>query len=216
MRWMMTCTLAGLLCVAVAAEETTPTILRFSKGDRGGVPGNWKAEQTGEGKGSEWEVVEDRTTPSKTGYALAQKAKGPSRLFNLCVAEKTKFKDGVVSVWFKPMAGKIDQGGGLVWRYKDAKNYYTCRYNPLEDNFRLYKVVDGKRMQLATKEEISLPAGKWYSMSITQKGNEITCTLSGNEYLKVKDDTFKDEGKVGLWTKADAQTSFDNLVIKGK
>ena len=70
-----------------------------------------------------------------------------------------------VSVAFKAVEGKIDQGGGIVWRYQDANNYYIARYNPLEDNYRLYKVIAGKRTQLATRGRAEVPAGKWHTLS---------------------------------------------------
>ncbi len=112
---------------------------------------------------------------------------------------------------FKAVRGKIDQGGGLVWRYQDAKNYYVARMNPLESNYRVYKVVDGKRTQLGTKEDVKIPAGEWHVLKIEQTGEQIECWLDGKKYLEVKDDTFTKAGRVGLWTKADAQTRFDDL-----
>ena len=188
----------------------------FAKADLGKLPGGWKAEQTHEGEGSVWKVVADDTSPSKTGYVLAQTAAGPNRMFNLCVDEKTSYKDVTISVRIKPVKGKLDQGGGVVWCYQDHDNYYICRMNPLEDNFRVYKVVKGKRIQLGTKEDLRWPVGKWFTLSITQKGDQITCSLDGKQYLEAKDDTFKEAGKVGLWSKADAQSHFDNLTIEGR
>jgi hypothetical protein len=120
-------------------------------------------------------------------------------------------------VAFKAMLGKEDQGGGLVWRYQDVNNYYICRMNPLEDNFRVYKVVDGVRKMLATtKNDVKVPTGQWHTIEARMTADHITCYLDGKKYLDVKDDTFKKAGKVGLWTKADAQTRFDNLTIKGR
>jgi hypothetical protein len=197
-----------------AADETK---LTFSKVDANKLPRGWKAEQTNEGKDSSiWKVVPDKTAPSKSGYVLYQSAKSRSQVFNLCVAQDTKFKDGEISVHFKPIAGKVDQGGGIAWRYQDASNYYVCRYNPLEDNFRVYKVVKGKRIELGRKEELTLPSGRWYTLSIRHDGDRIECSLEGKKHLEVKDDTIKEAGRVALWSKADAQTSFDVLTIKGK
>ncbi len=99
---------------ALTADDKTPG---FDKADVGKLPSGWKADRTGQGEGSVWKVIEDGTAPSKKGYALAQTAEGPSPLFNLCVAEDTKFKDVEISVAFKAVKGKIDQGGGVVWRY---------------------------------------------------------------------------------------------------
>jgi hypothetical protein len=189
---------------------------RFSKDDLGKVPKGWTAAQTGRGEGSVWKVVADETSPSKTGYVLAQTAESPNALFNLCVADDTSGKDVEVSVAMKAVAGAKDQGGGLVWRYKDANNYYVARYNPLETNYRLYKVVSGKRVQLATKEDLDQPAGKWITLKVEQKGDAIECYLDGKKALEAEDNTIQKAGKVGLWTKADAQSYFDNLQVEAK
>ena len=158
-------------------------------------------------------MVEDATTPGNK--ALAQVSdKGPGRIFNLCVAENTNFADVDLTVAFKAVAGKMDQGGGPVWRYKDADNYYIARMNPLEDNYRVYKVVNGRRMQLGDAEATA-PAGVWHTLRVVQQGDRIQCYLNGKLHLDVKDDTFK-SGKIGLWTKADSQTRFAGLEVKEK
>jgi hypothetical protein len=137
-------------------------------------------------------------------------------MFNLCVAQNTSYQDVDFSVAFKAVRGQKDQGGGLVWRYQDANNYYVCRMNPLEDNFRVYKVVDGKRTQLGTKEDLKVPVGEWHTLRVKQAGDRIECYLDGRKYLEVRDETFRKAGKVGLWTKADAQTYFDDFKVSGK
>jgi hypothetical protein len=217
MRWL-TVTAALLLAPAFldAAGGEARTIT-FSKDDAGKLPRGWKAEHTGKGEGSMWMVVADDTAPSKTGYALAQTAAGPSAFFNLCVAQDTSYADLEISVAFKAVKGNEDQGGGVVWRYQDADNYYICRMNPLEDNFRVYKVVGGKRIQLATtKDDVKVPAGEWHTIKVTMNGEQIECFLDGKKHLDAKDATFKEAGKVGLWSKADAQSHFDTLSVKGK
>jgi hypothetical protein len=216
MRWIGMIALAGLLAASlVAADEKARTIV-FSKDDAGKLPAGWKAEKTGKGEGSVWKVVADKTAPSGKGYVLAQTAAGPSALFNLCVATDHDYTDVDVTVSFKAVEGKKDQGGGIVWRYQDADNYYIARMNPLEDNYRVYKVVAGKRMQMETKEDLKVPAGEWHTLRITMTGNQIDCYLDGKKYLQAKDNTFSRAGKIGLWSKADAQTYFDNLKVSGK
>jgi len=205
-----------LLGAAAAAAEEKVRSLRFGKDDLGKVPAGWKADRTGKGEGSVWKVVADDTAPSKTGFALAQTAESPGAMFNLCVAEDTKFKDVDLGVAFKAVKGEKDQGGGLVWRYRDADNYYVARMNPLEDNFRVYKVIAGKRIQLETKEGLKVPAGEWHTLRVTMKGEQIECYLDGKKYLEAKDDAIKDAGKVGLWTKADARSYFDGFKVSGK
>jgi hypothetical protein len=184
---------------------------RFAKSDLDKVPAGWQAAQTGEGKGGVWKVVADDTAPSKTGLVLAQVAAAPSKIFNLCLYQKAKFKDVEVSVAFKAVKGDIDEGGGVVWRCKDPKNYYIARMNPLEENYRLYKVVDGKRIQLATKEDLKVPVGQWHTLKITHVGKRIECFLDGKKIFDVADDAFGSAGLIGLWTKADAYTYFDQI-----
>ncbi len=176
----------------------------------GQLPPGWIAAKTGEGPGSVWKVVEDATAPSGRKALAQTSAEGPKRLFNLCVVKKFSFRDLDLSVAFKAVAGKIDRGGGLVWRYADAKNYYVARMNPLENNYRVYKVVAGKRTQLATADT-KIDAAKWHTVRVIHVGKRIQCYIDGRRYLDVKDDTFLKAGRIGLWTKADAQTHFANF-----
>lgn len=187
----------------------------FSVDDIGNLPAGWERAQTGEGEGSVWKIVADKTTPSGSRAALAQTAAGPNQVYNLATQKRSLFHNGTISVRLKVIEGKLDQGGGLVWRYQDANNYYIARFNPLEDNFRLYHVVNGKRTQLGTEEKLTFPNVQWHELSITHDGNMITCSLNGRQYLKVEDKTITKPGRVGLWTKADARTLFDALDIKG-
>jgi hypothetical protein len=215
MRWTTVVALAVLAGVAWA-EEGKERAFKFSKDDAGKLPAGWKAEQTGKGEGSVWKVVEDDTAPSKSGWVLAQTAKSPGGVFNICVAEELKYKDVELSVSFKAVAGDSDQGGGFVWRYQDNDNYYICRMNPLEDNYRVYHVVKGKRIQIGGKEGIKVPVGEWHKLKVEVRGNKMEGYLDGKQIWEVTDDTFKKAGKVGLWSKADAQTHFDQFKASGE
>jgi hypothetical protein len=202
-----------LLCLiffaTVSAFAEEPYNMDLKDVKTGELPKGWKKAKTGEGPGSVWKVVEDSSAPG--GKAIIQaSADGPKPLFNLCIAEETKFEDVDISVSIKANAGKIDQGGGLIWRCQDTDNYYVARWNPLEDNFRVYKVEKGKRTQLGTAD-VKLPSDKWHVLRAVQKGGDIQCHLNDKLYLEVKDSTFSKAGKVGFWTKADAQTSFADL-----
>jgi hypothetical protein len=211
MRHVLITAAAAVLATAVAtAADEKPLDVKFAKADVGKVPAGWKSAQTGKGE-SVWKVVADDTAPSKSGYALAQTTDNPDALFNLCVADGPTFKDVEASVSFKAIKGKNDQGGGIVWRYQDANNYYIARMNPLESNFRVYKVVDGKRAKEFQSADVKVPAGEWHTLKIKQVGDHIECFLDGKKHLDVKDDSITKAGKVGLWTKADAQTHFDEF-----
>jgi hypothetical protein len=204
------------LFLAVLMAADSPPRLHFGKGDVGKLPAGWKAEKTGKGEGSVWKVVADDRAPSKGGYVLAQTAESPNGVFNICVAENSKYKDVELAVSFKAIAGKHDQGGGFVWRYQDANNYYICRMNPLEDNYRVYKVVAGKRTQLGGKEEVKVKAGEWHKLKVEVKGDKMEGYLDGEKMWEITDDTYQKAGKVGLWSKSDAQTYFDDLRVRGE
>ncbi len=216
MQRMALIVLAGLLAASLAAADEKERTITFSKDDAGKLPAGWKAEQTGKGKGSVWKVVADRTAPSGTGHVLAQTAAGPDRLFNLCIATEGNYHEVDVCVAFKAVRGEKDQGGGIVWRYRDANNYYVARMNPLEDNYRLYKVVAGKRSRPLQSAAVQVKEGTWHTLRVTMSGKRINCYLDGKKYLEADDDTFSKPGKIGLWTKADAQTYFDKLKVSGK
>jgi Domain of Unknown Function (DUF1080) len=203
----------GGALVLGAAPDMPTKLFHFKKSEVGKLPAGWRNERTGTGEGSFWRVLDDPSTPSGTSLVLAQTAVSPKSLFNVCVYDKASAKDLELTVSFKAMKGKEDQGGGLVWRYQDSDNYYIARMNPLEKNFRVYKVIAGKRIQLATKEDLQSPAGTWHTMSIKQVGDKIECSLNDNMYLEATDNAITEPGKVGLWTKADAQTYFDGLTL---
>ena len=131
--------------------------------------------------------------------------------FNLCYTKDVHFRDGDITVAFRANAGRIDQGGGVMWRVQDNDNYYVARFNPLEDNFRFYIVHDGIRSELASAD-VKLSSG-WHTMKIEQKGDTFEGYIDGKQYLEHKDAHLKKAGGVGVWTKADAQTSFDDLKI---
>ena len=163
---------------------------------RGFVPrvGHWRVVDLGDGK------------------VLAQLARNPKPTLNLVLVEGIEASDLDLSVRLRPIAGVIDQGGGLVWRAKDAKNYYLARFNPLERNFRVYTVVDGKRTQLQSAD-VTGPDG-WCRLRVTMSGDHIVCYLDGTKRLEVRDTTFPGPGKIGLWSKSDAQTEFDDLKVE--
>src|SRR5436305_144693 len=172
MQRTMALALTALIGTAILADEGKERAFKFSKDDIGKVPTGWKAEKTGTGEGSVWKVVEDDTAPSKSGVALAQTAQSPGGVFNVCVLQDGMYKDVRLSVSFKAVAGDSDQGGGFVWRYQDANNYYVGRMNPLEDNYRVYHVVSGKRTQIGAKEGLKVPKGEWHKLKVEVRGNK--------------------------------------------
>lgn len=158
----------------------------------------------------EWKVVVDSTAPSQP-HVLAQVAKNSGSMFNVALVSGANYKDLELLVKMKAIAGKEDQGGGLIWRAKDSKNYYIARFNPLENNYRLYKVEKGKRVLLKSAE-VKHTEG-WHQLRVFMKGDFIRCYYDDKMVLEVKDSTFQGPGTIGLWTKADAQSHFDDLMV---
>ena len=155
----------------------------------------------------QWKVV-----ATDDGKVLAQSAKSADPVFNVTLVDDTNARDVDISVKLKALAGELDQGGGLVWRAKDAQNYYIARFNHKEDNFRVYKVVDGKRSQPFQNADVKHHDG-WTIVRVTMMGDHIECYLDGKKYLDVQDTRFPDAGKIGVWSKSDAQSQFDDLAL---
>src|SRR5262249_60390192 len=190
------------------------TVLAGPLGAGAGARRTWTFDDDEAGaiaKGFTNEVGQWTVAASDNGKALAQSAKNPNSVFNVTLIRDTHAKDVDLSVRMKAIAGELDQGGGLVWRAKDAKNYYLARYNPLEDNYRLYRVVGGKRTLI---QNADIPhSGGWHTLRVTMTGDQVACYYDGKKYLEAKDTNFPEAGKIGLWSKADAQSQFDDLPL---
>ncbi|MBI2901099.1 MAG: DUF1080 domain-containing protein [Planctomycetes bacterium] len=149
---------------------------------------------------------------SGEGHVLAQTSK--DNAFNVALLEETRFSDADVTVRFKPVSGSEDASGGIVFRARDEKNYFLVRANALETNFRLYTVKDGKRGQIASTRVAAPALGEWHTIRVVAKGAGIQAYLDGKLLIDHEDKSFG-EGWVGLWTKADSVTEFDDLEISG-
>ena len=184
----------------------------FDEEPAGAAPSGWSIRQTHPTKAlATWKLVADPSAPSKPNVMSLAHSENVDGTFNLAICG-LKYQDLILAVKVKAVAGKEDQGGGPIWRCKDENNYYVCRLNPLENNFRVYVVKDGVRKQLQSVE-IETVARRWYPIDVQITGKHITCYLDGKKMLEVDDETFAEAGSIGLWTKADAETSFDDLTI---
>lgn len=183
----------------------------FDKAKLGVVPTGWRvAETASAGKPAKWAVIEGGSAEGNPQAIAITENSNRGRTYNLLIANGTEFKDLEVEVMVKAMTGKQDQGGGPIWRAKDADNYYIARWNPLEDNFRIYFVKGGRRTQLASAD-IEADPKKWHEIEIKHVGNHIIAEFDKKKILELDDDTFGEAGMVGLWTKADAATAFDDF-----
>jgi len=193
-------------------------VLGFAAHASDGQKQSWTFDDDAVGaapKGFAPAVGEWKVASTDEGKVLAQSASNANAVFNVVLVDDTNAKDLDISVKLKAIAGELDQGGGLVWRARDAKNYYVARYNHLEDNFRVYMVVDGKRSPPFQNADVKHHDG-WTVVRVTMKGDHIECYIDGKKYLDVHESTLTDAGKIGLWSKADAQSQFDDLSLIGK
>lgn len=188
----------------VAGKDTT---INFEKGVIDKLPNGFTQTATGKLQKLDWKVVNDNGNK-----VVAQSAKNEGDYYNLLVLDKPSYQNFKLTVKIKAVAGEEDQGGGLVWRYIDNNNYYIARCNPLENNFRFYRVINGNRKQLKSVD-CRIKTGEWFTMSIEMNGNKISCSLNSIKMIDITDDTFKSPGHVGLWTKADAVTYFNDFKI---
>jgi hypothetical protein len=198
-------------------------VLNFDRDEVGKSPKGFIFGLTGQGKPGTWVVTKDPEAPSAPNV-LAQTDPDPvSYRFPLCVYEAFTGKDVDVSVRYKPVTGKEDQAAGIVWRYQDPDNYYIVRANANENNVVLYKVEKGRRTDLPLVgkgrtygAKTPIPSGKWGTLRVVAVGDRFEVYSNGVKLFEVEDATFPMAGKVGLWTKADSVTLFDDLTINGK
>lgn len=186
----------GIAFAAGVNFDTFPT---------GAPPPGWSSTKTGKGD-PKWEVVAEESAPSKPNV-LKQSGEAT---YPVCIKDDTSLKDGFVEVKFKPVSGKVDQAGGVIWRCQDADNYYLARANALEDNVTIYHTIKGKRVSFKNTD-IKVTPGVWHALRVDFEGNRFVVSFDGKRVIDVTDNSFAAAGKVGLWTKADSVTLFDDF-----
>jgi hypothetical protein len=193
--------MATLFSAAAAAAETTG----FDTDPVGGLPAGWRAGVTGRGF-PKWSVEADASAPSRPNV-LKQSGSG---FFPWCVKPQVSLENGHVEVKFKALSGKEDQAGGLVWRWKDGDNYYVARANALENNVSLYYTANGRRNTIKYVDA-PVPGNVWHALRVDFSGKKIRVSLDGKQYIETDDDHIAGAGAVGVWTKADSVTLFDDF-----
>lgn len=189
-------------------------VVDFETAEAGKLPDGFAAARSGVGKEGTWVVREEAGAPSgKRVLAQTDPDKTNSR-FPLCVYQKVKAKDVTVSVAFKAVSGNVDKAAGVMVRYRDAGHYYIARANAEEGNVRFYRFEKGERSKHLKTVDVDVPAQKWQTLTLSAKGNHFTVSLDGKVLFEVDDDTYKEAGLVGVWTKADSVTCFDDLKIE--
>ena len=170
----------------------------------GQAPTGWTCGMTGRGN-PKWTVETDPSAPA--GKVLRQSG---SATFPWCVKSGSSLTDGWVETKFKPLSGKEDQAGGVVWRWKDGDNYYVARANALENNVSLYYTARGIRKTLKSVDA-PVPVGQWHTLRVEFAGTKIAVSLDGKRYIDFTDDHIAGPGGVGVWTKADSVTAFSEF-----
>ncbi len=194
----------GLALAFVTLSAVAETV-KFDDVRVGKLPPKWLATETGNGSAA-WSVEKDDTAPSKPNV-LVQTGEAD---FPVCIKQDTRLKDGFVEVQLKPLAGKDDQAGGVIWRCQDKNNYYIGRANALENNVILFRMVKGKRTEIK-RVSAKVTSNAWHALRVDFKDSHIKIQFDGTQVLEFDDDTFKSSGMIGLWTKADSITAFDNF-----
>lgn len=195
-----------LLCVAtLGAACARAEVLRFDEAHPGALPAGWFAGVTGSGQ-PKWSVEREPTAPSQP-HVLKQSGQGT---FPWCVKADTSLADGYVEVKFKTLAGQEDQAAGVVWRWKDRDNFYIARANVLEDNVRIYHFVNGRRTQFKGVN-LKVTPNEWHTLRVEFGGARFVVRYDGQQLFEAEDATFTGAGAVGVWTKADSVTLFDDF-----
>jgi hypothetical protein len=205
MRFCILAVTAFFVCNATAAT------VNFDDLKSGSAPEGWTTGVTGNGKAT-WTIESDPTAPSKPNV-LKQSSEGS---YPYAAKKDVSIKNGYVEVKFKAISGKEDQAAGVMWRFKDGDNYYIARANALENNVSIYFTKNGKRNTLKYQDTEKIPANVWHTLRVDFNDSKFTVSLNGNAVIEIEDKTFSDAGAVGLWTKADSVTVFDEFTYDSK
>jgi hypothetical protein len=203
---------ATILLPGLAMSDDAGTPIDLAAMTIGQPPPGFEFGRTGQGDLGRWIVVADAS--AQGGRAIAQASlDNTDYRFPLAIHQSAMVKNLDATLRFKPVAGKVDQAGGIAIRLASADDYYVVRANALEDNVRFYRVVKGKRQQLAGINT-KVTSGEWHSLGIRAEDNRFAISFDGRPALTATDDTFAEAGKVALWTKADSVTHFDRIAIQ--
>jgi len=204
------------LLFALGLTASSGKVINFDTCPIGKAPPGWTVAMTNRGAAPQWQVVKDQTAPTQP-YVLAQVShdSNDSRC-PLAIFDGISVRNGDVSVRLKPVSGQEDRAGGVIWRYRDANNYYLVRANALTKNVAIYKMENGRLAQLTALVPHDIPSNAWSILKVSVRGNRFQVYVNHRRILQGQDDTFRDAGKVGLWTVADSVTYFDDFRVYPK
>jgi hypothetical protein len=198
---------AVTIATATTAHADSDT---FDKALVGSSPAEWTCGVTGGGS-PKWTIEADASAPSQPNV-LKQSGSGT---FPWCVKKGVSITDGYVEVKFRPLNGREDQAGGVVWRWKDSDNYYVARANALEDNVTIYHTIKGSRQSFKNVSQKVTP-NQWHTLRVDFQDQHFVVTFDGKKVIEADDDRITGVGAIGVWTKADSVTAFDDFSFGGK
>jgi hypothetical protein len=202
---------ASLSMLATAARSLN---FDFEADPVGSPPAGFEFARTGGGAEGKW-VVRVEKGGTANHVLVQESADETDYRFPVALLKEGAYNDVTLSVRARPLSGRVDQGFGLVWRYRDVNNYYVTRCNADEDNCTIYHTVNGRRRAFLN-ESVKVATSTWHTMKLEATGDHFVVWYDGNEVLDAKDETFKEPGKVGLWTKADSVVEFDDFTVEGR
>jgi len=210
--------------VSFGLIASTGHVITFDHYPLGKTPPGWTVAMTNQGAAPRWEVRRDPSAPTQP-YVFAQLSTDSRQdRFPLAILDGVSLRDGDVSVRLKPISGHDEQAGGLVFRYRDEKNYYLVRANALRDNVELYKVENGRRVPIQPRGmppfdfgiKHDIQPNMWHILKVSVHGNRFQVFVNHRRILQAEDSTFTNAGKVGLWTAGDSITYFDDFRVYPK
>lgn len=201
------------LMISLGFLASSGKVINFDSGQVGKAPAGWSMEMADRGTAPRWEIRRDGTAPTQP-YVLAQlSSDSAANRAPLAILNGFKLRDGDVSVRIKPIAGRQDPGGGLVWRFRDPNNYYVVRANVSQETVAVDKVENGQRIPLVRGVKHDIPLNAWSILKVSARGNRFQVYVDHRRILQGEDSTFPGAGKVGLCTLADSVTYFDDFRV---
>ena len=220
------CLVVGIQCCQTPKNPTNPSrptkcakhLVTFEMASLDAIPSGFTQALTAGGGPVKWQVVEVKDAPSGNNVVAQLSEDATDTRYPILIYDEFSARDVDVSVKFKAVSGKVDQAAGIVWRLQDKDNYYIARANALENNVVIYKTVGGKRSSIGIKSnpnaygvKAEVPSNKWNTLRVRMIGDLAEVYFNDEKVIDVENDSFKDAGKIGLWTKADSVTYFDDL-----
>ena len=204
-----------VLAISFGLIGSAGKIINFDTATLGKMPPGWSVAMTNGGRAPDWQIIRDGSAPTQP-YVLALTSNDPPNHSPLAILDTMAVRDGDISVRLKPLTGHADQAGGLVFRYRDANNYYLARANALEKSVALFKVQNGQTTPLCAAVRHDIPAGAWSILKVSVRGNRFQVYINHRRILQAQDATFQTTGKVGLWTRGNSATYFDDFRVYPK